>query len=896
MSAFQPREALRAKIDRTRGEGQTVLAQVLSGIGGVGKSQLAAAYFQQAVEDRVDLTVWVAAGDVQLALGQYAQAARAVAAPGATGDPTAVKSDARAFLNWLRATDRPWMVVLDDVTDFEAMAPWWPPARPWVGWTLGTTRQRGATVTGQGRAIVDVDVFDHDEAIAYLHERLTELGLSRLLDGNEDQLVTELGRLPLALGYAAAYLINENISAGEYLVELRDRKLSLRHVLPAGGEGYDGPGGRPRDIAAALLLSLDAVTRTGADGDPVHEGGPLAVGLLRLISVFSPDGQPEGLFHSDAVRDALAGISPEGHFPPPDRRTIRRGLRLLHNYGLITHQDDQPIRIHALTARATRDTTPAAIKGAVARAAADALVKIVPAGSGYNRNTHTPIVINGQSVLSHGESHLWSADGAHPLLHDMASLLRSAGLQQQAHELLERLSSRLQTHLGSDHPDTLSARAELAITLSDLGRHQEALALEKAVLADRERLLGPDHPDTVGSRHNLGAAYADLGRHHEALRIQEAVLADRERLLGPDQPHTVTARHNLAITYSELGRHHEALPAKEAVLVDRERLLGPDHPDTLTARNSLAITYSRLGRHHDALRVQEAVLVDRERLLGPDHPTTFSARRDLAATYTDLGRHDDALLVKEAVLAGRERLLGPEHPDTLSARLNLAVTYTALGRHQEALALEEAVLASRERLLGPDHPDTLTARLNLAVTYAELGRHQEALALEEAVLTSRERLLGPDHPATLHARANLVFTYLDLGRHQEALALQEAVLADRERLLGPDHPATLTTRLDLATTYTELGRHHEALALQEAVLADAERLLAPDHPERLRARLGLATTYNELGRHDEALALAEGVIADGERLLGPDNPEVLHARIALADADSMIETGETPQE
>ncbi|MEU9706477.1 tetratricopeptide repeat protein [Streptomyces sp. NPDC047981] len=556
VSAFQPREELRAKIDRSRaeGEGQTVLAQVLSGIGGVGKSQLAGAYFQQAVEDRVDLTVWVAAGDVQLALGQYAQAARAVAAPGAAGDPGAVEDDARAFLNWLRTTDRSWMVVLDDVTDFEAMAAWWPPGRPGVGWTLATTRQRGATVTGQGRTIVDVDVFEHDEAIAYLHERLAELGRSRLLSGNEGQLVTELGHLPLALGYAAAYLINENITAGEYLVELRDRKLSLRDVLPAGAEGYGGPGGRPRDIAAALLLSLDAVTRLDANGGAVHEGGRLAVGLLRLTSVLSPDGQPEGVFHAGPVRDALAEIS-EGDFPPPDRRVIRRGLRLLHNYGLITHHDKQPIGVHALTARATRDTTPTDIKGAIARAAAGALVEIIPADSEYDHNTLTLIIVNGQSVVSHGEAHLWQADGAHPLPLHLAGLLRRVGLHQQALELLEELSSRLHAHLGSDHPDTLAARGDLAVTYSGLGRYQEALRIKEAVLADRERLLGHDHPDTLRTRHNLAITYSHLGRHQDALALHEALLADCERLLGPDHPDTLRARHNLAITYSRLDRH-----------------------------------------------------------------------------------------------------------------------------------------------------------------------------------------------------------------------------------------------------------------------------------------------------------------------------------------------------
>ncbi|MGY5120990.1 tetratricopeptide repeat protein, partial [Streptomyces sp. 900105755] len=57
-----------------------------------------------------------------------------------------------------------------------------------------------------------------------------------------------------------------------------------------------------------------------------------------------------------------------------------------------------------------------------------------------------------------------------------------------------------------DHPDTLSARNNLAISYRDAGRIQEALDLGERVLADRERILGDDHPDTLSARNNLAGA------------------------------------------------------------------------------------------------------------------------------------------------------------------------------------------------------------------------------------------------------------------------------------------------------------------------------------------------------------------------------------------------------
>ncbi|MBT2369281.1 tetratricopeptide repeat protein, partial [Streptomyces sp. ISL-10] len=64
-------------------------------------------------------------------------------------------------------------------------------------------------------------------------------------------------------------------------------------------------------------------------------------------------------------------------------------------------------------------------------------------------------------------------------------------------------------------------------------RNEEALGLGERVLADRERLLGPDHPATLTARANLAVSYRSVGRNLEALDLREWVLADMERLLGP---------------------------------------------------------------------------------------------------------------------------------------------------------------------------------------------------------------------------------------------------------------------------------------------------------------------------------------------------------------------------
>ena len=271
-SAFQPRPGLRDQIAEARaagtrpgssaGDGRgggVVLTQVLSGGGGVGKSQLAASYADQAVRDRTDLVVWADASAPGGVIAAYAQAAARVQAPGRTGQQGDAEADARAFLDWAAATSRSWLVVLDDITDPAQATAWWPASHTGTGWVLATTRRRDPVLTGGGRYVIGIDVYTKDEATTYLRQRLATAGKAHLLDDRAADLAQALGRLPLALSHAAAYMIGQRVTCGAYLDLYTTDSDKLDELLPddPDGHGYT-PDGHTRSITVTLLLALDA--------------------------------------------------------------------------------------------------------------------------------------------------------------------------------------------------------------------------------------------------------------------------------------------------------------------------------------------------------------------------------------------------------------------------------------------------------------------------------------------------------------------------------------------------------------------------------------------------------------------------------------------------------------
>ena len=83
----------------------------------------------------------------------------------------------------------------------------------------------------------------------------------------------------------------------------------------------------------------------------------------------------------------------------------------------------------------------------------------------------------------------------------MANCLHDLGQLSAAEELRRETIDRLRTVFGDSHPDTLTAQANLAITLRALGQVGEADRLQRHLIAAMTRPpLGDNHPLTLALR------------------------------------------------------------------------------------------------------------------------------------------------------------------------------------------------------------------------------------------------------------------------------------------------------------------------------------------------------------------------------------------------------------
>lgn len=155
-ASLRERAALSSAIDVALRD-DAVREIVLTGAGGVGKSQLAAAAFHRFRQPH-GVRVWVPASSRQSVFTAYARAWRVVTG-GEGGSGWDDETQADLFLAWLRSTTRPWLVVLDDVDEPAGLRGIRPTGEH--GKSMVTTRRRDA-------ALIRSSAMSGREAVSWL--------------------------------------------------------------------------------------------------------------------------------------------------------------------------------------------------------------------------------------------------------------------------------------------------------------------------------------------------------------------------------------------------------------------------------------------------------------------------------------------------------------------------------------------------------------------------------------------------------------------------------------------------------------------------------------------------------------------------------------------------------
>lgn len=234
--------------------------------------------------------------------------------------------------------------------------------------------------------------------------------------------------------------------------------------------------------------------------------------------------------------------------------------------------------------------------------------------------------VNAFEVTGSRENNYWLLASA-----GFATALRKAGHHWDAMQESEHVLQRHRDHLGHDHPNTLTAAANL---INDRRAVGDLAAAEELARETRDLCQESGAPDDLFSvtSLNLASVLRVAGRPREALSYDEQARRGLIRIYGELHPFTLAANINYAGDLVGCSRLGEAIQMGRETLAKCRQSLGDGHPDTLMAAANLCIDEAAGGDRAAAEHRLEEVLRRYEESLTLEHPEARAAMQGTRLT------------------------------------------------------------------------------------------------------------------------------------------------------------------------------------------------------------------------------------------------------------------------
>ncbi len=568
----------------------------ISGLGGVGKTQLALEYAYQSYQAVYKAVFWVDAATKEMLQSGYKDLADLLELP---SDPDKC---IQAVKVWLEGHTN-WLLILDNADDLPLVRSFLPIKRS--GHIVVTTRSQVISTLGTKTAHIEIQEMEPIEGLLFLLRRVgiaqdkaSIATVAADVRKAASQLVQLLGGHPLALDQAGAYVEEASVSFADYIRLYQEARQSL---LARRGSEANKHGNHPESVAATLALSFSKAC----------ERHPLAADILYFCSFLEPD----------AMSEELVRLADGRTFDPMQ---FNEAIFALRGYSLIKrnteekflsmHRLVQDVLINAMSldvrkqwflcvqqtlSNADQEEAFGGKKGPqkfiqafVEKRARKKQGRDLPSHARIALSranaTHKGVYPGGTAPFLAGYPMFSSEEREHSKREYEEERKQNALKQKEAE--YQRLLSYAEKRYGAEHPGIASPLNVLAEFYVEQGKYEQA-----EPLCERAAAI----PDVAGAAIDIALAFRELaklsqrlGKLDRAATFSQRSFRMLERRLGTYDPYyTQLIRKNCAEFLRSIGHDAEA----QAVESSQELIIGPYPELTNIEYQLLALDFMELG-------------------------------------------------------------------------------------------------------------------------------------------------------------------------------------------------------------------------------------------------------------------------------------------------------------
>ena len=709
---FVGREAELSQLHQQLQTSQQSSVLAISGMGGVGKTELALQCAHAYKHLYTGGVCWLQAKGTDIGT-QIVQFARSRLQVNPSEDLEILEQVGHCWTYW---PEGEVLVVIDDVIDYETIKNYLPAGKPRFKVLLTTRLRLGASIQK-----LAIEVLEESEALAMLKALI---GAERMQEEIDYALKIYhwLGGLPLGLELVGRYLnFKEDLSLAKMLQRLQRKRLDSPAIAEPSPEMTARLG-----VANAFELSWDMLDEVAQE-------------LAYLLSLFAPASIPWHL-----VESCLPDEDEEDLEDLRDQSLVK--LHLIQRKGSGVYQLHQLIR-EFLHDKGESVTQAEILQCALAKSLAAAANKIPESPPRSLILELEPVIPHIEEVATSLCDRLEENDLIQPFK-GLGQYYEGQGFYSKKEEWYRRCLETTQKRFGDEHPQVAVSLNGIASACRAQGHHADAQPFCEKGLAMRRGLFGDGHPEVADSLNSLGLLLTEKGDYSDAEPIYLEALAIRQEQLSAQHPDLADSLDNLGLLFNNLHRYEEAEPLLRQALDIRQSTLGKAHPRVATSLNNLACCLSGQGKLEEAKAEYLAALKLYKQVVGEEHPEIAITSTNLAFVYYRQEQFAQAEELLREALQVNQRILGEDHPNVVNGLNSLAILHDVQGRIDEAEALYLEVLEKWKKLFSNNHPNIGTCLSNIAKFYRLQKRFSDAEHFYLQAIEIFEQSLDKTHPRT----------------------------------------------------------------------------------------------------------------------------------------------------
>ena len=367
------------------------------------------------------------------------------------------------------------------------------------------------------------------------------------------------------------------------------------------------------------------------------------------------------------------------------------------------------------------------------------------------------------------------------------------------------------------HGKTSAAAAQGWNTLGkfylDKGDYETAKSCFLKSFEIRKNLPDVKPLDLTQSLVNLGAISIMQRQLPEAESYLKQGLKRYQEEIRTDHTDIAHTLKNLGVLYLNMGNLDMATSYHLESLHMYERLLGPNHPDVARAIIGLSRIYLKnrdWEKAKEACQRAETIL---KAVYGENHASVVSVQLDLGTVFECMMDLKQAEACYQNAIRILNNLYGEGHPETIRAQHKLSTIYEIRGDYTGAEKIYLKALKVYGTIFGKISYDTA----NTLVDLGRIRRSQGDLSGAESYLDQCRQIFEKLYTGIEQGHPDLAIIYQNLGNLKKeqgdldaAAGYLQKALDIRERLYGEAHPITAGTMADLGSLFYAQGNIHAA--------------------------------------------------------------------------------------